>query len=162
MGKPPVQKTPEQRKARRDAVLDFMETLGPYSVPAKVLAKKHDCSVQVIYGDIKFLINKIDIKRMDLEGKKLMMSLSKNLAITETLKNTGTADERIRAVRASNNTAEVLTKIMENYGFKEKIADNLNVMGDIPVTFNIIEKSVEEIKRAKLDRNKSNSKSKAD
>lgn len=162
MEKSSAPKTKEERDLRRAEVKDMMETLGPFSVPAKVLAEKHNVAPTIIYNDINFWIKKIDVKRMGLEGRKIIMSLRKNLSITEELKVKGTHTEKIRAIQASNQTAEVLTKMMEQYGFKEKIADKLNVQGDLPITFNLIEKSVEEIKSEKLNRNKSNDKPKAD
>ena len=155
-------KSKEEIEKRRSAVKDFMETIGPFSVPVKVLAEEHNVTVKTIYNDIQFWLKKIDVKNMDVQGKKLIMSLMKNMAIVEELKAKGSPSERIKAIQTANQTAEVLTKIMENYGFKEKIADKMDVRSEMPVTFNIIEKSVEEIKREKLNRNQSDGVSKAD
>ena len=143
-------KTPEETAKRREEVKDYMETLGPYSVPKKALADKHRVTIKVIYNDIQYWIKKIDLKRMDVEGRKLIMSVMKNMSITEGLKAKGTSAEQIKAIQASNQTAETLTKLMENYGFKEKIAENLNVHAQETI-FNLIVKSVEEIKSEKLD-----------
>ncbi len=149
MEKSSAPKTKEERDLRRAEVKDMMETLGPFSVPAKVLAEKHNVAPTIIYNDIKFWINRIDVKKMDLEGKKIIMSLRKNLSITEELKAKGSHTEKIRAIQASNQTAETLTKMMEQYGFKEKIADKLNVQGDQQIIFQEIIKSNEEIKELK-------------
>ena len=146
-----IRKSPEKTAERREEVKDFMEIIGPYSVMIKMLAEKYFVKVKIIYNDIQYWIKKIDLKKMDLEGRKLIMSLRKNFAITEKLRADGTSTEKIRAIQASNQTAEILTKMMENYGFKEKIADKLSVNGNLPVTINLIEKSVEEIKRDKLN-----------
>lgn len=148
-------KSKEETARRRAEVLEFMESIGPFSIPAAVIAKKHGVTVKMIYNDRDFWVKKIDFNKIDLEGKKLIMSLMKNLSITEELKAKGTPAERIKAIQASNQTTEVLTKIMENYGFKEKIADKMEHLGNAPVTINLIEKSVEEIKLGK-----SNNKSK--
>ncbi len=145
-----MRKTPEETAKRRADVKDFMETIGPYSVPVKTLAEKYSVTLKVIYNDIQFWIKKMSFKKMELEGKKLIMAIRKNLSITESLKVDGTKAEKLKAIQTSNQTAEVYTKLLEQYGFKEKIADNLNVVADLPVTINLIEKSVEEIKRDKL------------
>lgn len=132
------------------------------SVFLKTLAEKHDVTEKVIYNDIQFWIKRIDMKKMDIEGKKLVMGLMKNMSIIEGLKVSGNPTQQLRAIQTSNQTAEVLTKLMENYGFKEKIADKMDLRADLPVTFNIIEKSVEEIKNEKLKRNQPDGKPKAD
>jgi len=129
----PIKKTPEETRERRAEVKDFMESIGPYSVPIKTLAEKHKVTVKVIYNDIKYWIKRIDIKKIDFEGRKLIMSLRKNLAITESIKVSDkiSNSERMKAIQASNQTAEILTKLMENYGFKEKIADKIEHSGKI-------------------------------
>lgn len=144
-------KPKEEIVNRREAVKDFMETIGPFSVPVKILAEEHNVTVKTIYNDIQFWLKKIDIKNMNVQGKKLIMTLMKNMAIVEELKAKGSPSERIKAIQTSNQTAEVLTKIMENYGFKEKIADKMDVHSDKDNIFNLIVKPVEEIKSEKLD-----------
>ena len=146
----PIRKTPEETAKRREDVKEFMETIGPYSVPVKTLAGKHEVTVKVVYNDIKFWLKKLDFKDMDLNGKKMIMSLLKNMSISEELKAKGTPTERIRAIQAGNQTAEVLTKIMENYGFKEKIPDNVNVTGNLPgIIIHEVVKTNEQIKEMK-------------
>lgn len=149
MEKTTANKTKEERAARRAEVLSFMQSIGPYSVPISTLAEKHNCTVKTIYSDVKFLIKRIKIDDMGIEGKKILMSLAKNMSIADELKATGDASQRLRGIMASNNTSETLTKIMEQYGFKEKVADKLNVHGTGNI-FNLVEKSVEEIKNDKL------------
>ena len=139
-------KLPEETAKRRAAVKDFMETIGPYSVPIKTLAEQHNVTVKVIYNDVNFWIKKIDLSKMDLEGRKIILSVRKNMAIVEELKAKGTHAERIKAIQTSNQTAETLTKMMENYGFKEKIAEKHEVAGSLGVVFNEVTKSAEEIK----------------
>ena len=150
MAKSSAPKTKEERAARRSEVKDFIETLGPYSIPVKSLAEKYDVSLQLIYGDIKFWLKKINFKGVELQGRKLIQHAIKNLAIVEELRAKGLPMERIRAVQASCQAADEVVKLLEGFGYKEKIADNLNVVADMPVTINLIEKSVEEIKRDKL------------
>lgn len=143
-------KTKEERNARRAEVLSFMKSIGPYSVPVSSMAEKHDCAVNTIYSDIKYLIKRIKFEDMAIEGRKILMSVTKNMSITDELKATGDAMQRLRAVMASNNTSETLTKIFEQYGFKAKVAEKLNVQGNGNI-FNLNEKSVEEIKNDKFN-----------
>ena len=129
----PIRKTPEETATRRAEVKDFMESIGPYSVPIKTLAEKYGVTVKIIYNDIQYWIKRIDLKKIDFEGRKLIMSLRKNLAITEKIKvdDKCSNSDRMKAIQASNQTAEILTKIMEQYGFKEKIAEKLEHIGKI-------------------------------
>ena len=141
-------KTKEERGERREEVLGFMKSIGPYSVPVNMLAKKYNCTVNTIYSDIKFLIRKIKFEDMSIEGRKILMSVTRNMSIADELKASGEAIQRLKGVMASNNTAEVLTKMFEQYGFKEKAAEKFQ-LESIGATFNLITKSVEEIKDAK-------------
>ena len=143
-----VRKSPEETRARREEVRGFMDSIGPYSVPIKVLAEKHNVTVKVIYNDIDFWIKKINFKKIDLEGKRLLMGIKKNLALIESMRVDGSPTDKLKAIKLANETAEVYTRLMEQYGFKEKIADKMEHLG-ASATFNLIEKSVEEIKNAK-------------
>ena len=95
-------------------------------------------------------LKKVNLKGIELQGRKLIQHAIKNLSIVEELRAKGGPMERLRAVQASCQAADEVVKLLEGFGYKEKIADKLNVVADLPVTFNLIEKSVEEIKRDKL------------
>ncbi|KKL77144.1 hypothetical protein LCGC14_2037810 [marine sediment metagenome] len=137
-----------ERKQRRQQILAFMEEHGPYSVPTTELSEKWKCSRQTIHKDINFLISKIDIKGIDKEGKKLLYTIRQNIQLAEKLRLRGKDKDRLKAMEIANKSAELLTRLMEQYGFKEKIADKLDFSG-LPTTFNLIEKSMEEIKHEK-------------
>ena len=141
-------KDKELREKRRKEVFDFIKSIGPYSVPANVLADKHGCTVKMIYNDRDYWIKTIKFKDISFEGKRILMGLMKNMAITEELKANGDATQRLRAVLASNSTAEVFTKMLEQYGFKEKVADKHEFEG-LPTTLQLIEMSDGEIKNEK-------------
>lgn len=129
MAKNSAPKSNEERERRRLEVKDFMENVGPFSVPVKVLAEKFDVAPTIIYSDIKYWLKRLDFKHLDLEGRKLIMMLRNNLAIAEQLAAKGKPQDRIRAIQVMNQSAEQFTKILENYGFKEKIADKVEHTG---------------------------------
>lgn len=124
-------KTKEERERRREEVKDFMETVGPYSVPIKTLAEKHDVTIKTIHNDVNYWINKLDFSKIGNEGKKLLMGIKKNLSLVEGMKISGSTSDKLKAIKLANETAEVYTKLMEQYGFKEKIAEKLEHTGKI-------------------------------
>jgi len=126
-----IRKSPEETRLRREEVKGFMETIGPYSVPIKVLAEKYSVTVKVIYNDVDFWVKKLDFKKMDLEGKRLLMGIMKNIALVEKMKVDGKPGDQLKAIKLANETAEVYTRIMEQYGFKEKVAEKLEHTGKI-------------------------------
>ena len=156
-----AQKSKEERDVRREEVLSFMKSLGPFSVPANVLAEKHNCSVNTIYSDRDFWIKQIKVKDISLVAKKLLMVYERNFAITEELKAKGTPRDRIAAIKVSIDQGKEFTDLLEKYGFKEKIADKMEHLG-VSATFTLIEKSVEEIKNAKNAKTGSKSGSRTD
>ncbi len=122
-----IRKSPEETRARREEVKDFMDTIGPYSVPVKALAKTHNVTVKVIYNDVDFWIKKLNFSKVDQEGKKLLMGIRKNMALVEAMKVKGTPGDQLKAIKIANETAEVYTKLMEQFGFKEKVAETQKI-----------------------------------
>ncbi len=143
----PIKKSPAETRERREEVLDFMESIGPYSVPIKVLAEKWKVTIKVIYNDIKVLVNKIDFKDINLEGKKIIMGMKKDLGRIEGMKVEGSVTQIRKAIDLSNKTAEIFTKLQEQYGFKEKIADKVQIDAGLDVIRLTKEERIAEIKR---------------
>ena len=143
-----AQKTPEERNNRRRAVLNWMEKVGPFSLPAAQLAKEHSCDITVIYKDREYIIKRMKLDDMNTIGKKTIMTVQKNLAVGEEIRIHPDVKVRLGAITTINQSAETVTRLLEQYGFKEKIADIQRLEG-MNATFNLITKSVEEIKDAK-------------
>ena len=122
-----ARKSPEETRKRREEVKDFMDTIGPYSVPVKALAETHHVTVKVIYNDIDFWIKKLNFSKVDHEGKKLLMGIRKNMALVEAMKVKGSPSDQLKAIKIANETAEVYTKLMEQFGFKEKVAETQKI-----------------------------------
>ena len=126
-----VRKSPEETRARRGEVKGFIETIGPFSVPIKVLAEKYNVTVKVIYNDIKFWLKKIDLKGIEIQGRKLIQHAIKNLSVVEELRAKGAPIERIRAVQVSCQAVDEVVKLLEGFGYKEKIAEKFEHSGKI-------------------------------
>ncbi|KKL70770.1 hypothetical protein LCGC14_2101560, partial [marine sediment metagenome] len=122
----PIPKPAEERRLRRLDVLSHIEDTGPYSIPVKELADKWKCSRVIIYRDVSHWIKKLDFSKINKEGKRLLHTIRQNIRIGEQLRGRGSDKDRLKAIEVSNKSAELLTKIMEQYGFKEKIADKIH------------------------------------
>ena len=127
----PVRKSPEETAKRREEVKGFMETIGPYSVPKETLAEKHNVTIKVIYNDIKFWLKKLDFKKMDFEGRRILMGIQKNMALVEAMKVDGSLADKLKAIKLANDTAEAYTRLLEQFGFKEKVAEHLHVTENV-------------------------------
>ena len=145
-------KSKEETKKRREEVLDYMEEDGPFAIPIKDLSEKWKCSKQTIYKDRDSWIKKLKFKDIGLEGKRLLFTIKQNIKLGERLRSRGKDKDRVKAGELINKSAETFTRIMEQFEFKKKIAEKHEFEG-VSATFNLITKSVEEIKDAK-DRNK--------
>jgi len=140
-------KTPEERNKRRQAVLNWMEKVGPFSLPAAQLAKEHNCDTMVIYKDREYIIKRMKLEDMNTIGKKTIMTTQKNLSVGEEIRLNSDAKIKLGAITAINQSAETVTRLLEQYGFKEKVAEIRRVEGGI--IFNEVTKSAEEIKNGR-------------
>jgi len=150
----------EKRIKRREKVLEMMQLLGPFSVTVGPLAKEFECTTKTIYNDITFLIKQIKIGKIDEVGKKIVASLLINLKEAESLRISTNIKEKIAGIELVNKTVEIWTNMLEKYGFKEKMADKLDVNAQGTV-INLVTKSIQEIKDAKLKGNTNRDKSEA-
>ena len=146
-------KKKSETKERRAEVLDFMQRAGPFVIPVKSLAEKWNCSLKTIYNDRDALIKKINFSNVTSEGKKILMSVQKNMSIGEILRNEKDPIIRLKAIKAINDSGETFTKLLENYGFKAKVAELHKF--ENPVTINFVTHSNEDIKNDKA-KNKDN------
>ncbi|KKM76157.1 hypothetical protein LCGC14_1383060 [marine sediment metagenome] len=109
--------------------MTYMEDLGPYSVPIVTLSSKWKCNRNTIKADIKFLIKSVDFKAIDEEGKKLLLSIRKNIQLSEQLRSRGKDKDRLKAIEVMNKSAETLHKMLVQFGYKEEKAQKLEISG---------------------------------
>lgn len=122
-----IAKPADERRRRRLNVLALMEDSGPYSIPINDLCEKWNCSRPTIYKDISYWIKKLDFSKIDEEGKRILYTIRQNLRISEQLRKRGKDKDRLKAIELTNKSAELLARIMEQFGFKEKVAEKLDL-----------------------------------
>lgn len=144
-------KDPKLRAERRKEVKDWMESIGPFSIPVKTFAEKYGVTTDTIYDDRDYWLSKMDFSDVDKFGKKIILGLNKNFSIIEEMKNSKDQRIRLQAISVGNQTSDVFTKMLENYGFKEKVQDKLGVEHkfDEAWTVQLIGTPVEEIRNEK-------------
>ncbi len=143
---------------RREELVLLINDLGFFKSRklAKNLAQKYRVSWQMIYKDFNWI--KGHVKPVDLREIKIDLRIARDRALSESLDLLATArtsEEKLKAIAAVIASSKHYREDLEAWGEKEKVAEKVNVTG--PAVFNLIEKSVEEIKN---ERN--NNKSKAE
>ena len=139
--------------ARRNEILEYLLNFGPFGIPIgtqKEFAEKWECDVRTIRRDVDYVITHTKIPKMQKMGQKFLLGYEKAMKVVAQMLQDEDPDTRMKGVTAFNQTQDHYTKMCENYRFKEKIAENLNISAKETI-FNLIVKSEEEIKRDKLD-----------
>jgi len=144
-----AQKPAEERAKRRKAVLNWIERVGPFSIPTMQLAKDHNCKPITIYRDVDFFIKKLDFKKLDLIGKKVLHTTKKNIAAAEELRIDSDKKIRLGAITAVNQSAAEFTKLLAEYGYKEKAKEFLEHGGTVVIRERV--RSNEEIKNERKE-----------
>jgi len=147
------QKSAEERTTRREEILNWIERVGPFSVPITELSKKHNCSRNTIYRDIENFIKKMDFKDVQKTGKMVLQTTKQNIKSAEELRIHSNEKVRLGAIGAINNSADTFTRLLAEYGYKEKAKEFMEHGGTVIFQEQVI--SEEEINERK-NRDKAN------
>ncbi len=143
-------KSAKERKERREEILNWIQKVGPFSVPVKKIAEKYEVDPRTIRKDREILIKKMDFSKVENTGKQILTTLRNNLSMAEELRVSSSGKDKLGAITVLNQTAQTFTDLLEKYGFKERLADKLeHSTGNEGVVINLVTKSDEEIKKEK-------------
>jgi len=140
----------ENMKERRNEVLEYLLNFGPFGIPMgtkKELAEKWNCCVRTIEKDIEFVITHIKIPKMIKLGQKFLIGYEKMMKVAAQLLQDEDPELRIKGMNAYNQTQDHYTKMCEKYGFKEIIADKIELEGNLNYNSLTKEERQAEIKR---------------
>lgn len=146
----PSIKVKEIAMNRRFQIIErVVKKVGFYSARAmaKALGEQYEVSERTIYKDFDWI--KGNIKPEDLQSVKIDLKIGRNRALQiaiEAMLEAKNVDEK---VKASNNVMNVLRSYreeLEGWGEKVKIADPQSIMVQQGMEFNLIEKTIDEIK----------------
>lgn len=124
---------------RREEIKRIIETLGIWNINKTQLANRYSVSRQTIIKDFKQLLK--GVPKEDLEEIKFNLKIAHQKSISEAQKILATSPdniEKIRAAMAISYVGEKFTKMLENYGLKDKIADKIETTQNFKINFEII------------------------
>jgi len=138
----------ERTHERRMELLNLVKVRGfiKARLQYKALAAHYEISERQIYTDFNWI--KGNYKPADLREVKIDLRIGRDRALGESLKLMEDAkkfDEKAKAIDTLMNVMKRYREEAEAWGEKEKVADKHQFEG-LAGTFNLIEKSVEEIK----------------
>lgn len=111
---------------RREDVKNHIKQYGPWGYPVKDWAVKHGVTERQIYTDIKVVLDHWDIEKQLLSTASVN-SYAQNMKTLQLIaidpKNSKA--ERMEAIRTMNQTVEAMTKFLEAWGYKEKVAERI-------------------------------------
>ena len=117
-------------QARRNEILEYLLNFGPFGVPTgtrKEFAEKWNCSVRTIEGDINYVTLHTKIPKMAKLGQKFLMGYEKTMKVVAQMLQDEDISVRAKGVALFNQTQDHYTKMCEKYGFKEIIADKIEL-----------------------------------
>lgn len=134
-------------KELKAKVFDLCDRLGFWNVRPVPVAKQLGTAHQNVSRWKQKYIKKFGIPDIERFGKEL--NVNSQVVLQELIKLSKDSDKKIRisAIKTFFDSQESFTHFLESFGYKDKVAEKLDVMTG--ATFNLIEKSVEEIKNEK-------------
>ena len=144
---------PKMRKERcLEEMQEIMDLIGPNSVNKSYFARKYHFNRRTIDKWYVSLIMSVPKEQIDLIATKAEQSIQKAIKhCEEVISASSNTRDRIMAIGVLNQTVKTQVELLEAYGRKAKVEERLNVSGNLPAVFNLVEKSVEEIKSERND-----------
>lgn len=122
-------KNPDATSAadRRKELTRVIREVGVWNINHKQYAEKFKISRMQIGRDIKKIMRHLEREDLSVLGKIFEMSYQK--AMKESLKLMNHTDPQVRlhAIKVGNDTTGKYTEFLEKWGFKEKVAETVNV-----------------------------------
>ena len=121
-------------KERRNEILEYLLNFGGFGIPAgtkKELAEKWECDYRTIDRDIDYMISHIKVPKMIKLGQKFLIGYEKMMKVAAQFLQDENPELRIKGMAAYNQNQSNFTKMCEKYGFKEVIADKIELEGNL-------------------------------
>jgi len=131
------------KQERQREIEKQLRKLGYHGINKSQLARNYDVSRETIYKDLQEIIDNTDINKVERVAYDIHNALQD--ALTESRKilinpKMGSKN-KLQAARTVKDLTAELTEFLEQYGYKEKVADKHELHGDAfqPVPIEVIE-----------------------
>lgn len=137
----------EKRNKYYPELEKFVTELGEWNASPTELGKQWNVPPQTIQrwkDDIRKKRGPIDIMKV---GDNLAEAMKHNIQLCQKIKVTGNTKEKLQAISTLNQTAESFINILERMGYKQKVAEKieLNIENVKTYNFHIIHETKEQI-----------------
>jgi len=114
-------------RERRAEIRRIIEEMGLWNISKTAMAKKFNVSEGLIRHDIKQIIKKIPASELEEPCFEFFKAYKKAQKELRKIMLTGETKEKIQAIKELTNLGEKFTRLLEDYGLKEKIAEKLEI-----------------------------------
>jgi len=131
-----VQKTQE----RRNEIKEKAKAIGGiFKLDKRKLARQHSVAVPTIYDDINAILKEVGPDEFKAISYNLMKDYENSIEVLRKIWRDGDVSKglRISAIRAFFDGGEKYTKLLEAWGYKEKVADRVDLDVRSGVVLNI-------------------------
>lgn len=113
-------------KERKAEILAYLELAGAFGLSPAVMrefARKWNVSERQIRIDVKRIIANFPTPVMKIVANKFIISFERTIADAITLRNNSDPIIKSKGINDYIKVTEAFTRLLENYKFKEKVAD---------------------------------------
>ena len=129
---------------RRNELRDIIREVGLWNLPSqRRLAARYNVCQAMIRKDLAVIIKTINPNQLvEVFHEFFNANIKAQEEIRKIMRN-GSSGDKLKAMSTMLSLQDSMTKLLENYGHKEKIADRLDI-GMPDIKFEIIDKSKKE------------------
>ena len=137
-------------KERRIEITSIIQEVGFWNINQSALARKYGVSPVMIHKDLKIIKKRVDIQGIGEISVNIGVGFRKALkeAFLEMSKMGGKS--KLEAIKTFNHTADSFTKFLENFGYKEKVAEKL-ITADVDQELERLRKAKEDLENGNKD-----------
>ena len=131
---------------RREKIRRLIKNVGLWNVNKSALAREYGVAEVQIRRDVKKIISEIPSNKLRETTWEFFHAYKKAEKEIRKILIEGTRKEKLMAIRELTNLGDKFTKLLEDYGLKDKIAEKIEVNDSNILTYEVIRKALDEIK----------------
>lgn len=120
-------------KDRREELKKIIEEIGLWNINKTQLGEKFGVTRQQIIKDVDKIIKQIPKEKLEQVAPEFLMAYIKGLKEMRKILVQGDNREKIMATKAVADLGEKFTKLLEDYGYKGKVAEEIKIEGSLSI-----------------------------